>query len=268
MQASDFNKKRINTLPWIPLSRSISLLLRRKRLFGLSLLLFLATILFTWAGYQLSINFIDSFTSSFFTIPAESDTILSWLKNKGLLIMKWLYLFISRVAAFYLAFLVAYTLTTPGYVLLSTAAEKLHAGDKFEMDEGFTLRGVLLDLFEGLKIAGFGIIVTILAIWVNFFPVIGQMLAFLLYTYYSALMFLDYPASRRRWSLGQKIAWLRRHYGHSFRLGVFPALVSMIPIVNIFLMAFLFPLLTVHATLNFTNLELYKNQPKREAHGG
>ena len=260
MQTQGVNsKKRVKATPWVPLSHSIYFLLRKKRLFGLSLLLFFVTVLFTWLGYQLSINFIDGMTSSFFVEPPGESTIWGWIKNKGWLILKWLYLFITRIAAFYLAFMIAYTLTTPGYSLLSTATEKLKAGELFELDDGLSLRGILLDLWEGLKIASFGILVTIAAIMANFIPIIGQLVAFLLYTYYSALMFLDYPASRRRWSLGRKLDWLKTHNAPSFRLGILPALVSMIPFVNIFLMAFLFPILTVHVTLNFTNLEIYNH---------
>lgn len=250
-----------STLRYIPLLQSLGFLLRRKRLLGLSLLLFCCTILLTWMGYQLSLDFIDGLTQGFFVAPPEPDSILGWFKHKGWFLLKYLYLFISRVVSFYLAFLIAYSLTTPGYGLLSTAAEKLHAGDDFELDDGLTVRGVLLDLYEGIKIAAFGILVTVAALMANFVPIIGQILAFLFYTYYSALMFLDYPASRRRWSLSRKIEWMKKYKGHCFRLGLFPALVSMVPILNIFLIATLFPILTVHATLNFTSLELQTNGP-------
>jgi CysZ protein len=269
MQALGFEKiSPSGSTRYIPLTSSIAFLFGRKRLVGLSILLFLITILLTWLGYRFSLGLIDHITGSFFVSPPETAGILDWLQHKGRLILKWLYLFITRIVAFYLAFIVAYTLTTPGYALLSTAAEKLQAGDGFEMDDGLSFRGIAIDLWEGLKIAGFGIIVTIAALAANFIPVFGQVIAFLLLIYYSALMFLDYPASRRRWSLGRKIAWLKRYKGHSFRLGLFPALVSMIPLLNIFLIAMLFPLLTVHATLNFTALELSaQKRGKGSSHG-
>ena len=246
---------------YIPLLHSVAFLFSKKRLMGWSLLLFLATVFFTWIGYQLSINFVDDLTGSFFSNAPEKATILGWLKYIGWITGKWLYLFITRTVAFYLAFLLAYTLTSPGYSLLATSAEKIQAGTKFEDDEGLTIRGIFLDLYEGLKIALFGILVTIGALLVNFIPLFGQIFAFVLITYYSALMFLDYAASRRRWSLGRKLAWMRTHKAHSFRLGLLPALISMIPVVNIFFIALLFPFLTVHATLNFTTLELQK-QPQ------
>ena len=178
----------------------------------------------------------------------------------GWLGLKYIYFFISRVVAFYLAFLVAYTVTSPGYSILSAVAEKIWAGDHFEDDDGLSFSGLLVDFYEAIKIVLFGIIVAIAALLVNFVPVVGQLLAFAFYIYYSALMFLDYPASRRRWSLGKKLAWMGQHNGTGFVLGIFPALLSMIPVVNIFVIALLFPFLTVYATLNFTNIELQKQQ--------
>ena len=99
-----------------------------------------------------------------------------------------------------------------------------------------------------------------MALFLNFIPGIGQASVFLLYTYYSALMFIDFPASRRRWSLGRKIHWLQNHSSSAFRIGILPAFVSMIPIVNIFAMALLFPLLTIHATLNFSTIQVAQKQ--------
>lgn len=241
---------------WIPLSRSFGLILRSKRLFGWSFLLFLITVSLTWLGYLLTVNFIDDLTGNFIATAPATDTILGWIKHKGWLVSSWLLLVVSRIVAFYLAFLLAYSFSTPGYAFLSAAAEKLHAGEYFDGDPNFSLTGFLADIFEGIKIAFFGILVTIVALIVNFIPGIGQAIVFLLYTYYSALLFVDYPASRRRWSLGRKLRWLRTHSSPSFRLGVLPAVISMIPIVNIFFIALLFPLLTVHTTINFTAIEL------------
>lgn len=243
---------------WIPLSTSWGLMFRKKQLLAWSLVLFCATLFFTWLGYILTVGYIDDLTGGFLQAAPETGTIWGWIKFAGWWIGKWLLLIISRIIAFYLSFLLAYSFTTPGYVVLSTAAEKLYLGDHFVPEGAFTLQGVVTDLIEGVKIGLYGIMVTVAAILVNFIPVAGQVIVLLLYTYYSALMFIDYPSSRRRWSLGQKIRWISHHRRMSFRLGIFPALVSMIPLVNIFLMAFLFPVLTIHTTLNFSVLEREK----------
>jgi len=246
---------------WIPISRSFLLMISRRQLLGWSLVLIVITILLTWLGYLVTVDFMDSLTKGFMATGPVPDTIWGWLKYKGWLIGSWLFHIVSRIVAFYFAFLLAYTLTTPGYAFLSTATEKLHAGPNFHIDTGFSFSGIVSDIFEGLKIALFGVAVTITAVFANFIPGFGQIFVVLLYTYYSTLMFIDYPASRRRWSLGKKIAWLKNHNGVAFRIGLLPALISMIPFVNIFAIALLFPLLTIHATLNFSVIELAQKNP-------
>lgn len=245
-------------IEWIPLSHSLILIFKKKRLFAWSTILVLLTVGLTWLGYLLTVDFMDELTRSFMNTAPATDTILGWIKHKGWIVGKWMFIFVSRIVAFYFAFLIAYSLTTPGYVFLSSAAEKLHAGEYFDPDANFTVLGFFRDIIEGIKIALLGIVVTVFALLINFIPVIGQAGVLLLYTYYSALMFLDYPTSRRRWSLGKKLGWLRHHSSPAFRLGILPALISMIPILNIFAIALIFPLLTVHTTLNFSAIEVSK----------
>lgn len=240
---------------WIHLGKTALFMLRSKRLLGWTFLLILLTGLFTWLGYSLSINFVDGLTENFFLEGQNSSGIMGWFKHKGWLIAKYAFFIVSRVVGFYLAFMVAYCLTTPGYVFLSASTEKLQAGEQFEKDAPFTVGGIIIDLTEGIKIGALGLLVSMAALVANFIPVIGQIIVFLLFTYYSALMFIDYPTSRRRWSLGEKIGWLQKNRLAAFRLGVLPALISLIPLLNIFFLALLFPLLTVHTTLNFTVIE-------------
>ncbi len=240
---------------WYSIFFSLYFLFRHLRILGWSLLLVVLTCLLTWIGYLEATALIDALVGGFFQHPPEQTGITGWLAVKGWLVLRYVFLFFSRVIAFYLAFLAAYCLTTPGYVFLSGATEKVFRRRGNDPGERFTIKTALTDLWEGIKIGAVGIMVTAVALIVNFLPLIGQVSAFLLYVFYSALMFVDYPASNRHWSLGRKIGWVKNHYGHSFRLGIFPALISMIPLVNIFLMALLFPLLTVHSTLNFLSVE-------------
>jgi CysZ protein len=241
---------------WIPLGASLAFLLRSPKILGWSVLLVLLTFALTWGGYLLTVGYVDGQTAGFFQQAPESIGIWGWMKHLGWQVMKWTFFIISRIVAFYLAFILAYTLSAPGYVFLSSAVEKKQRGKAFAEDAAFTLKGVVTDLLEGLKIGILGLLVTIVALIANFIPIFGQVIVLLLYTYYSTLMFVDYPTSRRRWSLGRKIGWLRRHGRSAFRLGLLPAVVSLIPIVNIFLMALLFPLFTVYVTLNFSALDV------------
>lgn len=249
---------------WIPLGSSMGFLLRSPRILGWSVLLVLLTFALTWGGYLLTVGYVDGLAAGFFQQAPESVGIWGWMKHLGWQVMKWTFFIISRIVAFYLAFILAYTLSAPGYVFLSSAVERKQRGKDFEEDAAFTLKGVVTDILEGLKIGVLGLLVTLAALTVSIVPILGQVIVLLLYTYYSTLMFVDYPTSRRRWSLGRKIGWLRRHGRAAFLLGILPALVSLIPVVNIFLMALLFPLFTVHVTLNFSALE----RPETESTAG
>lgn len=242
-------------LPWIPLSSSLWFIVRSSRLLGWSLFLVLVTAALTWGGFLLTTDLIDTLTGSFMHTQPATESWWGWIKFSGWLVAKYLFLVVSRIVAFFLAFLAAYSLSAPLYVFLSTSAEKIYCGAAFEADDGLSLPGICKDLWEGIKIGGFGIIVTLIALFVSFIPVLGQLAVFLLYACYSTLMFIDYPASRRRWSLGRKIQWIRENGSFSLRLGLIPALASMIPLLNLVLMALIFPLFTVHATLNFYIIE-------------
>ena len=247
---------------WVPLTRSIAFILSHLRILGWCILLVGITCVLTWGGYVESLNFINGLTGHFFQHQPVADGIRGWLMVKGWQVLYFLFVLVTRIVSFYLAFLVAYCLTSPGYVFLSTATEKAFLGTSYQPDKGFSVRGVVIDLIEGCKIGAVGVVVTFFALLVNFIPFAGQAIVLLLYIFYSALMFVDYPASRIRWSLGRKIRWVRKYYKRSFRLGIFPALISMVPVVNIFFIALLFPLFTVHTTLNFIAIER-RSEPEK-----
>jgi len=240
---------------WIPLYTSLFFILKNPRLLAWSALLIILTGGLTWIGYLEAIHLVDTWSGNFFQQPPQGTGIWGWFLSSGWLILKYLFLAISRVVAFYLSFLLAYTLTTPGYVFLSGATEKKYHGGILAGDSGNNLANMTTDLIEGAKIGLLGLLVTILALILNFIPLVGQGLVFFLYVFYSALMFIDYPASNRRWSLGRKTEWIKRHKTRAIRLGLLPALISLIPIINIIFMALLFPLFTVHTTLNFAAQE-------------
>lgn len=240
---------------WVSLATALGFLFRYPRLLGWSLMLMVLTGSLTWLGYHASVDWMEQVTGSFFSTAPAVERFWHWPILWGWQALKWIFVVLSRVVAFYLAFLLAYTLTTPGYVFLSTWAGNRYIKPQGMVDAPLTGRGMLIDLVEGLKIGGVGLLVTIAALVCNFVPVLGQATVFCLYVFYSALMFVDFPASRYRWSLGEKVRWINRHRPQAFRLGLLPAAVSMIPLVNIVLMALLFPLFTIQATLNFLTIE-------------
>lgn len=241
--------------PWVPLPTSLAFLFRSPRLLGWSLVLMLCTAGLTWLGALGAVDLIEQFTGAFFATPPTVEHFWHWPLLWGWTALKWLFFVLTRVISFYLAFVVAYSLTTPGYVVLSTWAGNRFTAQAGQGEAPLSLGGLLIDLWEGIKIGGLGVLITAVALVANFLPVLGQATIFFLYVFYSALMFVDFPASRYRWTLGQKLQWLNRHRVSCFRLGLLPALVSMVPVLNIFGMALLFPLFTIHTTLNFLAIE-------------
>ena len=119
---------------WIPFSVSIKLMFTRQSLFLWSALLVCLTIGITWLGVCLLLDYIDALSSRFFPAAPEATGIWGWIKHAGWVAGNWLYLIISRIISFYLVFLLAYTITTPGYAFLGAAAEKIHAGEFFDED--------------------------------------------------------------------------------------------------------------------------------------
>lgn len=247
---------------WIPLSTSLGFMIKNKRVFGWSFLLIAVTIVITWTAFNLSTHYLDSLSIHFLESKSTPTNIWETITNWFTSIVFWFYLIGTRIACFYFSFLLAYCLTCPGYFFLSHAAEKIYTGKYFDPDAAFTLQGILLDLREGVKIALLGVLITIMTFALNFIPLIGQGLLLFIYVFYSALIFIDYPASRRRWSLKSKISWLRTNSFSAIRIGLLPAVISLIPVINIFGLAIIFPLMTVHSTLNFSAIEVFgKNNP-------
>jgi CysZ protein len=244
-----------NPSSWVTLRFSLYFLFSHPRLLGWSFILVVLTGSLTWLGYLFSVNLINEYAGSFFTTPPVVEHFWHWPLLWSWTVIKWFVFVISRVVSFYLAFVLAYCLTTPGYVFLSTWSGNLYTDKAVEGEAGVSLAGALVDLREGLKIGGIGLLVTLIALLANLIPVIGQITVFVLYVYYSALMFVDFPSSRYRWTLGQKISWVQKNRSLCFRLGLLPAVISMLPVLNVFLMALLLPLFTIHTTLNFLSVE-------------
>lgn len=240
---------------WISLGFALGFIFRHPKVLSTSFILVISTGLLTWLGAYGSLAFIDSLVGDFFAHAPSVEHFWQMPMVWGWVVLRWLFLLVTRIIAFYLAFLLAYSLTSPGYVFLSFLTGNRYSGQVKEGEATMTVKGFFVDLWEGLKIAVVGVLATIVAFAVNFLPVIGQAMAFLIYVFYSSLMFIDFPSSRYRWTLGQKMGWINSHRGQALRMGLLPAAISMIPLINVFFMALLFPLFTVHSTLNYLNIE-------------
>jgi CysZ protein len=239
---------------WVNLSGAVLFLLRHPGLLMFSLGLVSLTALLSWLGFTFIIAQLDTFFTDLLKPPPPSDAWWAIIIEGGWQLVMWFYLLVSRLIGFYLCFLLAYTLSSPLYSLLSEAVERatLVMGTNAIR---FSPRTLLLDIKEGVKLALMGIGIAVASLVIGLVPLFGPVLVLIIYIFYTALLFIDFPAANRHWALRRKIRWLQDRPRVAIRLGTLPALIGMIPVVNIFIMALLFPLLVVQATLNFVSIE-------------
>ena len=209
--------------------------------------------------HQIS-SWFDSMTVSFFNKPPALEAALDYIYYAGWWIIKILFKAIVIIVSFYVSFVISYTACSPIYSFISIIAEDIHFG-KPDDDADFTFEGIVEDVFQAMKIAGITVLFSIGAFLINFIPVIGQVLAIAIYVWANSLMLIDFPASRRRWPIKRKLLWTKNNPIASLRIGALPTFLSMIPFVNIIFMAFFFPLMVVHSTLNFV---AYENRKQRK----
>jgi|GEM_PF-244263 len=245
------------------LFKSIKYLFSNGKLVVASLAAVLFMILLSILMYHQISSWFNSLTVSFFNKPPMLEVFFDYIYYAGWWIIKVLFKAIVVIVSFYVSFVISYTICSPIYSFISIIAEDIHFG-KPDDNADFNFEGVVEDVFQAMKIAGVTILLSVGAFFINFIPVVGQIIAIAIYIWANSLMLIDFPASRRRWPMKRKLLWTKENLVASLRIGTLPTLLSMIPFINIILLAFIFPLLVVHSTLNFVAYEnrKIKEQPE------
>jgi len=84
---------------------------------------------------------------------------------------------------------------------------------------GWVVRGVRA-LVGALKLLGFKLLLYALALPVGLIPELGPPLAYVLSGIATGLDFIDYPLSRRDYTLSEKLSWARSHWTATLAFGV------------------------------------------------
>lgn len=245
------------------LLKSVKHLFSNGKLVVASLAAVLFMIVLSILMYHQISSWFSSLTVSFFSKPPVLDAFFDYIYYAGWWIIKVLFKGIVIIVSFYISFVISYTTCSPLYSFISIIAEDIHFG-KPDDNADFNFEGVVEDVFQAMKIAGITVLLSIGAFFINFIPVIGQIMAIAIYVWANSLMLIDFPASRRRWKMKRKLLWTKKNPVASLRIGALPTLLSMLPFINIILIAFLFPLLVVHSTLNFVAYENRRDNKKPE----
>jgi uncharacterized protein involved in cysteine biosynthesis len=97
---------------------------------------------------------------------------------------------------------------------------------------GRRVRRELGTWWTSIKASLLALCVLILFLWVKFVPLLGVPLFAVIAGFATALTLLDIPFSRRRWTLRQRLAFLRSHLPEWISLGFASGLCFVVPIVG------------------------------------
>ena len=268
-QAIEFVKKTsVEMKRGVSLLTALRAIIQSGKLFFASVGVILAMLVLSIFLYQQVSSFVTVKTLDFFEIAPATDELFSQIYHALKVCGAWLFKIVVNVLLFYLAFIVSYAIVSPLYSFISMIAEDVYFG-KPKDDAELSLEGAIEDIKQALKISAAVFALGIVAFFIGFVPVLGQLSAFVICFFMNALLIFDFVTSRRRWSMAQKAKWLLKHPVISVKTAFLPSLVSFIPVINTMLTAFLFPVFVVHATMNFACAErgVEKESPEEKVEG-
>lgn len=232
----------------VPFSDSLLFFKKQRPLIVWTIFILLVIFLITLLFFSLFTRYIEMNFHFIITEPG-SDASVFW--NILFWLMNGLFSLFLKVFAFYFSFLIAYTATAPLYQFLSVMTEDLFRGKKVKEDSVHEFEEIMGDYISIFPLSFMLFAVLVVALIANFIPFFGPILCFIVLCFSSALLLIAFPATRLGWEMQQKIEWLIKHPVDTFRLGLFPLLISFIPVISPFIMGIASPFLVVHATLNF-----------------
>ena len=263
-QAIEFVKKTsVEMKKGVSLMAAFKAILHSGKLFFASIGVILAMLVLSIFLYHQVSSFVTVKTLDFFEIAPATDELFSQIYHALKVCGAFLFKIVVNVLLFYLSFVISYALVSPLYSFISIIAEDVYFGKPHD-DAELSLPGVIEDVKQALKISAAVFVLGIVAFFIGFIPVLGQITAFILCFFMNALLIFDFVTSRRRWNLARKAKWLLMHPSISVKTAFLPSIVSFIPVVNTMLTAFLFPIFVVHATMNFACAERGSEEEKPE----
>lgn len=246
----------------ISILQAFKAILKSGKLFFASIGVILIMMILTFFFYHRVTSFVTVKTLDFFEITPATDELFSQIYHALKVCSAFLFKLVVNVLSFYLSFILAYALTSPLYSFISIIAEDVYFG-KPQDDAELSLSGIIEDVKQALKVTLAAFLLGVIAFFVGFVPVLGQVAALVFCFFMNALLIFDFVTSRRRWTFVNKAKWLVFHPALTLKTALLPTLISFIPVINTIFTAFLFPVFVVHATMNFACAER-GDKPEKE----
>lgn len=232
------------------------------KLFFASIGVVMAMLVLSIFLYHQVSSFVTVKSLDFFEIAPATDELFSQIYHALKVCGAFLFKIVVNVLIFYFSFVISYALVSPLYSFISIIAEDVYFG-RPQDDAELSLEGIIEDVKQALKITAGVFALGVIAFFIGFIPVLGQVTALVVCFFMNALLIFDFVTSRRRWPFVDKAKWLVFHPALTLKTALLPTLISFIPVVNTILTAFLFPIFVVHATMNFACAERGK-EPEKE----
>jgi len=227
------------------LNESLALFVRYPKLIFFSLLSMFFTILILIVGIVLTFKYTDDL-SAWMCQGISSET---W----GGLLEFLIYGTVSLGVAFFIYFFfvaIASIVSIPFMDLLSSEIELKLVNSQESATFWVSLRrGISSTLIVMFRM----LFIMVISLPLLFIPFAGTILYFLINAWYMAYGYLDYPMGRRGWSFKDKQQFMKTHKKEQLILGCFIYGMSLIPLLNLFII----PWATAASTLLFIKIDTH-----------
>jgi len=214
--------------------------------------------------YHMIFSYVNRLTAPFYSVPPLIEEFYHYFYYAGWLIFKFFFKAAVTIFIFYTTFMISYLISSPLYSFISYASENTFLG-KPEEESVFDTSYIGEDMLQALKITAVSLSATIYLFFVNFIPVIGQLLVFAAYPILNTILTIDFYSNRKEWSLLSRFIWIKENPRIPLIVGGSITLATMIPLLNNILAAILIPFAIIYISINMAVIEKHNLNRKTDA---
>ncbi|HNW83456.1 MAG TPA: EI24 domain-containing protein [bacterium] len=236
------------------LKESGKIIIANSRILVFALAVTLIMIFVSMFLYHYFSSGFNSLLSGFYSNSPALDGPFDYIYYLFWAVTKVFFHAIVIAASFLIPFILSYIITSPLNSIISIMAKDLSDGKPVEGAD-FSFEDAFEDIINSLQVAGLSAGLILIAFFLNLIPVIGQIAAFAIFIAVFSMLINDFSLQNSNLDPKMKILWMRDHPFHCLRTGTLPAILAMLPLLNNVILALVFPVLIIHAVLNFEQIK-------------